>query len=36
MYINGKISVKTIPGMWGGKRRRMVEGVNSSTIYLIY
>jgi hypothetical protein len=35
MYANGKIiPVETIPGMgWGIKR--MVEGVNSSTIYLI-
>jgi hypothetical protein len=35
MYVNGKItSVETIPGMEGW--RRMVEGVNSSTIYLMH
>jgi hypothetical protein len=36
MYINGKmIPVETVPGMGGGWRR-MVEGVNSSMMYLIY
>jgi hypothetical protein len=31
------ISIETIPGMWGvGGYRKMVEGMNSSTIYLIY
>jgi hypothetical protein len=38
MYVNGKVRpVETIPGM-GGKKdkfRRMVEGVNSSMMYLI-
>jgi hypothetical protein len=36
MYVNGKIRpVETIAGMgWG--ERRMVEGVNSSMLYLIY
>jgi hypothetical protein len=34
MYVNGKIIlVETIPGMGRG---RMVEGVNSSMIYLIH
>jgi hypothetical protein len=34
MYENGKMrSVETIPGMGGGGKRRMMEGVNSSMIY---
>jgi hypothetical protein len=37
MYVNGKmISVETIPGMGGGGWKRVVEGVNSNTIYLIH
>jgi hypothetical protein len=37
MYINGKmISVETISGMGEVGRRRMVKGVNSSMIYLMY
>jgi hypothetical protein len=37
MYVNGKmILVETIPGMVGVGKRRMVQGVNSSMIYLIY
>jgi hypothetical protein len=37
MYENGKIRhVETIPGMGGGGIRRMMEGVNSTMIYLIY
>jgi hypothetical protein len=37
MYVNGKMRpVKTVPGMGRGRDRRMVEGVNSSMIYLIY
>jgi hypothetical protein len=39
MYVNEKMRpVETIPGMGGKKEglRRMVEGVNSSMIYLIY
>jgi hypothetical protein len=36
-FVNGKIvSVETITGTRGGKLRRIVEGVNSSMIYLIY
>jgi hypothetical protein len=36
MYVNGKVRpVETITGMGGGQRR-MVEGVNSSMIYLLY
>jgi hypothetical protein len=37
MYVNGKMMpVETIPG-WGEEvKRRMVEGVNLSMIYLIY
>jgi hypothetical protein len=34
MYENGKMRpVETIPGMGGGEQRRMMEGVNSTTIY---
>jgi hypothetical protein len=37
MYVNGKMkSVETIPGIEGGRKKRMMEGVNSSIIYLIY
>jgi hypothetical protein len=38
MYVNGKMRiVETIPGMGGGGGwRRMMEGMNSSMIYLIY
>jgi hypothetical protein len=37
MYVNGKrVTVEAIPGMGEGEYRRMVEGVNSSMIYLIY
>jgi hypothetical protein len=34
MYINGKMNIEAIPGMWGGQGR-IVVGVNSSMIYLI-
>jgi hypothetical protein len=35
MYLNAKkIPVETIPGM--GVQRRVIEGVNSSMIYLIH
>jgi hypothetical protein len=37
MYVNGKmIYIETIPGMGRGGIKVNVEGVNSSTIYLIY
>jgi hypothetical protein len=37
MYVNGKMRlVEAIPGMGGGRIRRMMEGVNSIMIYLIY
>jgi hypothetical protein len=37
MYENGKMRpVETVPGMGGMRKRRMMEGVNSSMIYLIY
>jgi hypothetical protein len=37
MFVNGKMRpVETIPGMGGAGIRRMVEGVNSNMIYLIY
>jgi hypothetical protein len=37
MYLSGKIiSAKTVPGMGRVESRRMVEGVNSSMIFLIY
>jgi hypothetical protein len=37
MYVNGKmIPVETNPGMGVGEIRRMVEGMNSIMIYLIY
>jgi hypothetical protein len=33
MYVSGKMRpVETIPGIGGGMRRRMIEGVNSSII----
>jgi hypothetical protein len=36
MYVNGKtISVETLPGKGEERRKRMVEGVNSSMIHLI-
>jgi hypothetical protein len=37
MYVNGKMRpVETIPGIGEREIRRMVEGVNSSMIHLIY
>jgi hypothetical protein len=37
MYVNGKMRhVETIPRMGRGAQRRMMEGENSSMIYLIY
>jgi hypothetical protein len=37
MYVNGRmIYVETVPGMGEEEMRRMVEGMNSSTKYLIY
>jgi hypothetical protein len=38
MYVNGKMRpVNTIPGMGGeGIKERMIEGVNSTMIYLVY
>jgi hypothetical protein len=39
MCVNGKLTtVETTPEVGGGgeEKRRMVEGVNSSIIYLIY
>jgi hypothetical protein len=30
------VSVETIPGLGEGRYKRMVEGVNSGMIYLIY
>jgi hypothetical protein len=36
MYVNTKmIPVETVPGMGKGIRRRAVEGLNSSMVYLI-
>jgi hypothetical protein len=37
MYVNAKmIPDGTIPGMGDGRQRRVLDGVNSSMIYLIY
>jgi hypothetical protein len=37
MYVNRKVRhVETTPGIGGGRIRRMMEGVNSTMIYLIY
>jgi hypothetical protein len=37
MYKNGKMRpVETIPGMEGGAIKEMMEGVNSTMLYLIY
>jgi hypothetical protein len=37
MYGNGKmIPVQTIPGMGEGEIKKMMEGVDSSMMYLIY
>jgi hypothetical protein len=36
MYITGKIIPVDVPGMRGGGERRMMEGMSSSMIYLIY
>jgi hypothetical protein len=37
MYVSAEvITVETIPGMGEGGRRKVVEGVNSNMIYLIY
>jgi hypothetical protein len=37
MYVKGKMrSVDAVPGMGEGRQRRMMEGVNSTMIYLIY
>jgi hypothetical protein len=34
MYVNGKMrTVETIPGMGTGRKRRMIQGVNSTMIY---
>jgi hypothetical protein len=37
MYVNAKmISVETVPGIRGGGRKRVVEGVNPSMKYVIH
>jgi hypothetical protein len=36
-YVSGKMRpIKTIPGMEGGGQKRMMEGLNSTTIYCKY